>query len=317
MSPAPRSVRTRTTAEPRKPAPPVTSTRALKKSTDMGESYRAWSEALDAREAGLIPGLEHGTQRPGTRGSNHPSGPSSPTVAAIFLVRQWVRDKALTANLAKVVTKSGGDRADGAPPPLGAGPACHNSAMAEALRVAMTLEQCWHRVPGGTAVATLELARALTRLDGLDLVGVAARHARAPQAAWRSPVEVVQLPLFRLALYESWHRLRRPVVQRATGPVDLVHATAMPVPPRSAPLVLTMHDLAFLREPAHFTRRGNSFFRRGLELALRDADLVLCPSRATMDDCVESGFAEQRLRLVPHGVSIQEISDSDIGRVRT
>ena len=189
--------------------------------------------------------------------------------------------------------------------------------MAEALRVAMTLEQCWHRVPGGTAVATLELARALTRLDGLDLVGVAARHGREPEPAWRPPVEVMQLPLFRLALYESWHRLRRPAVQRATGALDLIHATAMPVPPRSAPLVLTMHDLAFLREPAHFTRRGNSFFRRGLELALRDADLVLCPSRATMEDCVESGFDEQRLRLVPHGVSIQEVSDSDIGRVRT
>jgi glycosyltransferase involved in cell wall biosynthesis len=188
--------------------------------------------------------------------------------------------------------------------------------MVEPMRVAMTLEQCWHRVPGGTAVATLELARALTQRGGLELVGVAAKHAREPDAAWRPPVPVAHLPLPRLALYEAWHRLRRPGVERATGPVDVIHATAMPVPPRSAPLVLTMHDLAFLKDPAHFTRRGNSFFRRGLELALKDADLVLCPSRATMSDCLEAGFDEQRLRLVPHGVVIQAVGDSDVARIR-
>lgn len=184
------------------------------------------------------------------------------------------------------------------------------------LRVAMTLEQCWHRVPGGTAVATLELARALSRRDGLELVGVAAKHAHEPEEAWRPPVRVAHLPLGRLALYESWHRLRRPRIERRTGPIDVIHATAMPVPPRSAPLVLTMHDLAFLKDPAHFTRRGNSFFRRGLALALRDADLVLCPSKATMSDCLEAGFDEQRLRHVQHGVVIQTVGDADVERIR-
>ena len=96
---------------------------------------------------------------------------------------------------------------------------------------------CWHRVPGGTAVATLELARALVRLDGLELIGVAARHAHEPAATWRPPVQVTRLPLPRLALYEAWHRLRRPAVERWTGSIDLIHATAMPIPPRSAPLV--------------------------------------------------------------------------------
>ena len=35
---------------------------------------------------------------------------------------------------------------------------------------------------------------------------------------------------------------------------------------------------------------------------MSDADLVLCPSMATMNDCIEAGFDEQRLRFVPHGV---------------
>jgi glycosyltransferase involved in cell wall biosynthesis len=189
--------------------------------------------------------------------------------------------------------------------------------MEKAVRVAMTFEQCWHRIPGGTAVATLELARALVRLDGLELIGVAARHAHEPVATWRPPVQVTRLPLPRVALYEAWHRLRRPAVERWTGSIDLIHATAMPVPPRSAPLVLTVHDLAFLKDATHFTRRGNSFFRKGLELALSDADLVLCPSMATMNDCMEAGFGEERLRFVPHGVVIQSVDDREIERVRS
>ena len=37
----------------------------------------------------------------------------------------------------------------------------------------MTLEQCWHRVPGGTAVAALEVARCLAPRRDVTLVGVA------------------------------------------------------------------------------------------------------------------------------------------------
>ena len=40
------------------------------------------------------------------------------------------------------------------------------------MRVAYTLEQCWHRVPGGTASAALAVARQLAASDDVELVGV-------------------------------------------------------------------------------------------------------------------------------------------------
>lgn len=184
-----------------------------------------------------------------------------------------------------------------------------------ALHVAFTLEQCWHRVPGGTAVAALELARALDEL-GVRVTGVAAWHRRPPAPEWRPSVPMRHLPLPRSALYEGWHRLRRPRVERATGATDLIHATTLAIPPRNAPLVVTMHDLAFLAQPRHFTKRGLSFFKRGLELALKDADLVLCASRATANACLGVGFDESRLRLIPLGVRHQPVTDEDITRVR-
>ena len=150
----------------------------------------------------------------------------------------------------------------------------------------MTLEQCWHAVPGGTASSVLETLNAFQAEGdtGVDIVGVAARHNAPPPAPWTPPVPVAHLRLPRIALYEAWHGLRRPRVQSATGPVDVVHATTLAIPPRSAPLVVTVHDLAFLHAPEHFTRHGMRFFRRGLTLARRDADLVLCPSRSTWDE---------------------------------
>ena len=182
-------------------------------------------------------------------------------------------------------------------------------------RVAITLEQCWHRVPGGTAVAALETARALAA-RGIDLVGVSARHSGPPPEPWAPPVETRALPLPRPLLYESWHRIRRPKVDAVVGRVDVIHATTAAIPPRSAPLVATIHDLAWAHHPEHFTRRGLSFFARGLELVKDESDVVLCSSLATVRDCEAHGLDRDRLRHVPLGVRAEPASTEARADVR-
>ena len=174
--------------------------------------------------------------------------------------------------------------------------------MGDRLRVAITLEQCWHRIPGGTARAALESVAALQDHGSSDLVGVSAHHRTDPAPAWRPTIEVEQFRLPRSALYESWQRFRRSSITSLVGPVDVIHATGMAVPPRTAPLVVTVHDLAFLRDPTQFTARGVRFFHRAIELARRDATLVNCPSQATIDECVDNGFDAERLRLLPWSI---------------
>ena len=165
------------------------------------------------------------------------------------------------------------------------------------MRVALTLEQCWHDVPGGTAVAALELARALDETGEVELVGISARHSGPPaEPQWQPPIKVTAMPLPRLALYEAWLRLRRPAI----GGVDVVHATTVIVPPRKrTPLVVTVHDLAWLHDPEHFTGHGVRVFNRGLRLIRDDADLVFCSSLATLADCRSHGIDDGRLRHVP------------------
>ena len=186
-----------------------------------------------------------------------------------------------------------------------------------AVRVAVALEQCWHRVPGGTAASALGCVEALGRLpEPPEIVGVSAWHRSAPEEPFAPGVHMAALRLPRAALYRGWHTLRRPAVQRATGPVDAVHATGMAVPPRSAPLVVTVNDLAFLRYRDFFTARGVRFFSRSLELTRDEADVVVCPSQHTADDCLRAGIAAERVRVVPYGVDDRLVSPGDADEVR-
>ncbi|CAN5910325.1 N/A [soil metagenome] len=179
-------------------------------------------------------------------------------------------------------------------------------------RVAVTLEQCWHRVPGGTATAALETVRAVKARGDVEVVGVAAWHRTPPPRTFEPSIPVAHLPVPRRALYEGWHALRAPKVERATGPVDVVHATAVAVPPTDAPLVVTINDLAFLADRTQATRHGNRFFRRGAELARRHARLVLVPSEATAAECRDAGFEPDRIRLVPYGVEVHDVDGRSV-----
>ena len=192
----------------------------------------------------------------------------------------------------------------------------HSALVPGSLRVALTLEQCWHRVPGGTATSTLGMVRALQARDDLDLVGVAAWHRSQPVDPWRPTIPVRHLHVPGTLLYDAWHRSRRPRVERATGPVDVIHATTLAMPPATAPVVVSIHDLAFLDHPDFFTVRGLAFFRRGLQLALEHAAAVLVPSRATFDACREAGFEESRLRVAPWGIDTEPATAAHVEAAR-
>lgn len=185
------------------------------------------------------------------------------------------------------------------------------------VRVAYTLEQCWHEVPGGTGVAALRVAEALGPHNDVRLVGVAGRHHRLPPEPWVPEIPVAHLPIASPWLYETWLRLQWPKVEIATGPVDIAHATTLIPCPTDAKLVVTLHDLAFLHDPRQFTRHGVRVFRRSLRQIRQRADVVLCCSQATMDDCVAAGIGADRLRLVPLGVETSRADDDEIRRVRS
>lgn len=193
-------------------------------------------------------------------------------------------------------------------------------------RVAVTLTQCWHRVPGGTATATLRLVDALRELGDVDLIGVGPTGdlrrpstwapSSLPAPPWTPPIPVARLPLPLPLLYDSWARVGRPGIEAATGPVDVVHLTVpMRAPSGRAPLVATVNDLFPLQEGMHPEGRGARLMRTGLRWIRDHAARVLVPSRATADDCLAAGFDEARLRIVPYGVVPVDVDDDRAAEV--
>jgi len=126
------------------------------------------------------------------------------------------------------------------------------------MRAGLHVGQLLQPVPGGIGRYIVHVARNLPAAD----VEVVPFGAGAPSARVQSLIgTTVDLGWPRGPLrYELWHQLRRP---RVDLDVDVVHAPSLAVPAvRDLPLVVTVHDVAFLREPEAFTRRGLTFHRR-------------------------------------------------------
>ncbi|QPL06501.1 glycosyltransferase family 4 protein [Actinomyces respiraculi] len=182
----------------------------------------------------------------------------------------------------------------------------------------MVVEQLWQPVPGGSGTYVVELAQALSE-RGCRVAGLAAAHGAASAPAdlglpASMPVRTARLP--RTALYESWNRLRRPRAESVLPGADVVHATTWAVPGTRLPLAVTVHDLAFLRAPEHFTRRGTSFFLRCLDRTIAEADVVITPSQATADDCVAAGIEAERIVVIPHGVRTLPVTEEQVQAFR-
>lgn len=175
--------------------------------------------------------------------------------------------------------------------------------------VSMTVEQLWQPVAGGSGTYIRRLAEQLVGRDDVRPSGVRARGPLGSRGGLPESFPLVASSLPRQALYAAWNTLRAP---RLPGPrTEVIHATTWAVPPRTAPLVVTVHDVAFRRNPAHFTAHGVRYFERSLEIVKRDADLVIVPSVATRDDCVAEGLSPDRIRVVPHGTAATPVSDEE------
>jgi len=110
------------------------------------------------------------------------------------------------------------------------------------------------------------------------------------------------------ARYELWHRFRRPAVPAVKAPGDVVHATSLAVPPAGRrPLVVTVHDIVFLRFPEHLTKRGVAFHRRGLEIARREGATIVVPTEYGREDLAREGVDPAHVHVAPHGVEAPEL----------
>ncbi|HWH34702.1 MAG TPA: glycosyltransferase family 1 protein [Acidimicrobiales bacterium] len=180
------------------------------------------------------------------------------------------------------------------------------------MQVAVHVGQLLQGVPGGIGRYVRQLVAALPGA-GVGAVTFAAGERPAglagPYVRLRGPGGALR--------YEAWARLRHPVPQVAGA---VVHAPSLAVPPPGRrPLVVTVHDLAFLRHPDALTPRGVSFHRRGLALARREAAAIIVPTAAVGAELEAEGFEPGRVHVAHHGDHLAdggEALDADTRRAR-
>jgi len=174
------------------------------------------------------------------------------------------------------------------------------------VRVALHAGQLLQPVPGGIGRYEIEVLRRLHQFGIEALAFGAGDRPRGlpPRIPWidlGAPHGSVR--------YELWHRLGRP---RVHIDADVVHAPSLAVPPvRGRPLIVTVHDVAFLRLPMTSTRHGVPFHTRGLRIARRHADAVIVPSAFTARELEAYGFEPDRVAVVPFGVDAPTPRDPD------
>jgi glycosyltransferase involved in cell wall biosynthesis len=127
-----------------------------------------------------------------------------------------------------------------------------------------------------------------------DLPAAAPRGPRVRHGRRRVPARLLQA---------AWARLPWPPVEWLSGPVDVFHATNFAAPPtRRAAVVVTVHDLTYLRSPEMVTD-ASARYRTLVPRALQRGAVVCTPTAAVASEVAdEYHLPPDRLVVTPLGV---------------
>lgn len=143
----------------------------------------------------------------------------------------------------------------------------------------------------------------LSRRDDIDLTAYALTFRGREHLVDRIPAGVRPAirPFPARLVRALWLHSDMPRVERWTGPVDVVHATFIG-PPAHSPVVVTIHDLTFVRFPELCTRDTLQYGRL-VRRALRRGATVHATSEFVAAEVREVfGIDEARIAQVPLGV---------------
>jgi glycosyltransferase involved in cell wall biosynthesis len=109
----------------------------------------------------------------------------------------------------------------------------------------------------------------------------------------------------KIARDTAWYLSALPRQARRDG-LDVLHCPGMRAPVRSpVPLVVTIHDVAVLREPGSFNRWTRGYSRRTLPRIARAARRIVVGSEFSKSEVVELlRIADEKVEVVPYGVGL-------------
>lgn len=152
--------------------------------------------------------------------------------------------------------------------------------------------------PAGAGVYTLELAAALRKEPGVQLLFAAPGHVQLPPGTTGHPALEARINAAEgLVRRLAWERFGLAGSVRAHD-ADVYHGPHMFVPRTSAPTVATVHDVTFLRLPGRYDRVHRGYYRHLAGTAKR-AHRIIVPTGAVATDVVRFlRYPPERIRVV-------------------
>jgi glycosyltransferase involved in cell wall biosynthesis len=163
--------------------------------------------------------------------------------------------------------------------------------------VVIVAEQLRRRVPGGIGTYVTGLLAGLhaTAARGLDVSLVASR-AKSPDPLARFGFPITTLALPPRLIAKAWDVGLGRI--RADG---LVHATSFAMPPTTAKLVVTVHDLAFLTHPEAYPGRGLRWHKDALHRSIDRAAAFVVPAEEVGAQLVRAGAEASLVYVIEEG----------------
>lgn len=166
------------------------------------------------------------------------------------------------------------------------------------MNVAFHTDQLWYSAPGGIGTYVRQLLAAISATPDRPSITT----FQVGTDADRRDADIL-VPGSIRTLYPRWDLTGRPSLPDALTVCDLVHATnhaAIPPAASNQALVATIHDVAFDVFPGAFPTSWRWLYRAGVRAAVRRADVIVTPSRATAADLERRyGVDPTRLRVTP------------------
>lgn len=162
------------------------------------------------------------------------------------------------------------------------------------------------RQRAGIGRYTRELFTAVAELDRENRYTLFSAGRDSEDVAWPANFRRRSLPLSDRHLSIVWQRLHLPLpVELITGRIDLYHSPDFVLPPiLNATMVLTVHDLSFMRHPECSSPPLLNYLMRNVPGSVRRADMLLADSMSTKEDLIDLlNVPPERVHVVYPGVS--------------
>ncbi|GFJ80722.1 hypothetical protein Phou_049020 [Phytohabitans houttuyneae] len=177
---------------------------------------------------------------------------------------------------------------------------------------------------GGVGRYVDGLLGALTKVigSGVELAVVALRTDVERYGRMLPAAEVIAAPaaVTHRPARLAWEQTGLPLLAQQVG-AEVLHSPFYTCPLRAGcPVTVTVHDATFFTEPEHYDKSRRTFFRSAIKTALRRAERVIVPSKATRDELIRLLDADPtRIDVAYHGVdhaAFHPPTDEEKARVR-